>query len=207
MFKHFIWDFDGTLFDSYPHMSHAFQRALSDLGVNETPEEILRCMKLSVGTCIAFFQKRHGLGEELRELYMMYEADEKEEPVKPYEHVGEVLHEIIGAGGKNYIYTHRKKNAIDYVRAYNLDGMFADAITGEDDFRSKPAPDAICYLIARHNIDRDSAIMVGDRDIDILAGANAGIAGCLFDPDGYYEDFQVMYRVKSMREFETLLLK
>lgn len=207
MFKHFIWDFDGTLFDSYPHMSHAFRRALSDLGANEPVDEILRYMKLSVSKCIAFFQKRHGLGEELRKLYMMYEADEKEEPVKPYEYVGEVLDGIIEAGGKNYMYTHRKKNAIDYARAYNLDGMFADAITSEDNFPSKPAPDAIYYLIAKHNIDRASAIMVGDRDIDILAGANAGIAGCLFDPEEYYKDFQVMYRVKSMREFEALLLK
>ena len=28
MIKHVIWDFDGTLFDSYPGMVNAFLRAL-----------------------------------------------------------------------------------------------------------------------------------------------------------------------------------
>lgn len=31
MIKHIIWDFDGTLFDSYPGMVNAFLRALKSM--------------------------------------------------------------------------------------------------------------------------------------------------------------------------------
>ena len=41
-FKNFIWDFDGTLFDTYPHMVAAMQKAL--------PESLReRCATASVG--------------------------------------------------------------------------------------------------------------------------------------------------------------
>jgi phosphoglycolate phosphatase-like HAD superfamily hydrolase len=39
------------------------------------------------------------------------------------------------------------------------------------------------YLLDKHQVDRHRAVMVGDRNLDIEAGHNAGIAGYLFDID------------------------
>ena len=50
MYSHYIWDFDGTLFDSYPQMTRAFQQALSDLGYSHTSNEILSIW-ISVSSC------------------------------------------------------------------------------------------------------------------------------------------------------------
>lgn len=32
--KNYIWDFDGTLFDTYPAMVDGAQQALKDFGIN-----------------------------------------------------------------------------------------------------------------------------------------------------------------------------
>lgn len=207
MFLHYIWDFDGTLFDSYPHMSVSFQNALKYFGYSHTTEEILLYMKLSVSVCIKHYQEKYGLGEELREKYKYYEGKETINPIKPYPYLKEVLSEITELKGHNYIYTHRGLKTLDYMREFKLEGFFDDAITSEDNFPSKPAPDAILHLIKKHSMDKSRVIMVGDRDIDIIAGHNANICGCLFDPDNFFPDLDVEYRVKSMKEFEQVFLR
>ena len=207
MYSHYIWDFDGTLFDSYPQMTRAFQQALSDLGYSHTSNEILSNLNISVSTCIKYYQEKHNLGEELRRIYRSYERNVEFIPIEPYPFLNEVLTKITELGGRNYLYTHRDHVAIDYLSKYHLDDLFADFITSEDGFLSKPAPDAINHLIKKHNMNKDDAIMVGDRDIDILAGHNAGVVGCLFDPDNFFPHCKVEFRVKSMREFMTIVMK
>ena len=41
--RHLFWDFDGTLYDSYPNVTHAFLCTLDELGcpVLVTPREAL----------------------------------------------------------------------------------------------------------------------------------------------------------------------
>ena len=48
--------------------------------------------------------------------------------------------------------------------------------------------------------------ILGDRDIDIEAGNNAGIRGVLFDPDGFYPGLRADLRAGSMAELTRLLL-
>jgi len=209
MFLHYIWDFDGTLFDSYPHLSLSFQQALKDFGYSHTTDEILSHMKVSVNTCINHYQEKYGLGEELRERYKYYEHNVSIVPIKPYPRLREVLTRITQSesGGRNYIYTHRGKSTMEYIEKFNLEGLFIDAVTKLDKFPLKPAPDAILHLIQKHDMDKGKVVMVGDRDIDILAGHNAGVSGCLFDPDNFFPDLKAEFRVKSMKEFEEVLLK
>lgn len=206
MFQHYIWDFDGTLFDTYPYIARSFQQALAVQGIYETTDSILTYIKISLDACIDHFQKKHNFRADLRNLYEQYEQSGDDSSIKPYPDLELVLKRIVNLNGKNYLYTHRGKDALDYLAQYGLISLFTDTITKEDGFPRKPAPDAINHLIHKHGMDKRTAIMIGDRDIDIMAGWNAGISGCLFDPDDYYAHFQVEYRVKSMLEFADMLL-
>ena len=48
--RHLFWDFDGTLYDSYPNVTRAFLRTLDELGCSGlvTPHEALSLLKVSV---------------------------------------------------------------------------------------------------------------------------------------------------------------
>lgn len=207
MFQYYIWDFDGTLFNSYPHMARSFQRALAELDIEETTDEIMVYMKDSVTACIEHFLKKYNVEANLRQLYKKYERGGDDASVKPYPHLEDVLRRIVGRGGQNFVYTHRGKDALDYIAAFGMDSLFSDAITSENKFAHKPAPDAINHLVQKHGMDRKAVIMIGDRDIDVISGWNAGVSACLFDPDNYFPNFKVEYRVKSMPELMETLLK
>lgn len=75
MFKNVIWDFDGTLFDSYPGMVYAFKRALGDNGVEVGEDEILKYMKVSVTTAINHFKENYNLSDKFIEKFLIYEKN------------------------------------------------------------------------------------------------------------------------------------
>ena len=190
-YQHYIWDFDGTLFDSYPHTLRCCWDAMEEAGLTEgwDRETVLRWLLVSFGDMkrevgmpddvyARFLERTHRLGDE-----------EFEPKAVPFPDARDVLSAIVKNGGKNYLYTHRNKTALWYFDTYGLTEFFTDFVTSEEGFPSKPAPDAVLALIGRNSLDPAACIMVGDREIDGMSGKNAGIAGALVNyppalPDG-----------------------
>ena len=209
-FDHYIWDFDGTLFDTYPRIAAAMQSAFADFSHHASYEEVLKLSKRSVthalDTLMAKFQTKATL-DELVEHFRLHEGGYSEGNAAPlYPGMKDLLEEIVRRGGKNYLYTHRGVSSLKYLEGYAISHLFADAITGTDGFAPKPAPDAVLALISRHHMEKGRVVMVGDRDIDVLAGQNAGTAGCLFDPDHFYGDYPIELMARSVEELKALLL-
>lgn len=205
MFKNYLWDFDGTLFDSYPHMADSLILGLKELGIEPDQEEVMREMKITVNYAVEYFEKKYGIPHELKELYRKYEKAEPRVPVQPFPGVVELLKEINAHGGGNYLYTHRGLSSIEYLKKYDMETLFQDYITAQDKFPSKPAPNAILHLIEKNKLKKEVTVMVGDRDLDVDAGLNAGIAGILFDPGHYYDAYETKYRVTSMKEINRFI--
>ena len=63
-------------------------------------------------------------------------------------------------------------------KATDIDDYFEDIIGGDDIGCMKPSSCPLDTVMHRFNINKQQAIIVGDMDIDILAGKNAGIATC-----------------------------
>lgn len=209
-FAHYIWDFDGTLFDSYPGIATAIRDAFRDLGCPVTYEEAYKLTKISVGHAISTLKERFALSQPEAELKDRFREFTKEDPsvgsFGPYGGIPELLEDIAARGGKNYLFTHRGPSALKHLETSSLAPLFSETITSVDGFAPKPAPDAVLHLIQKYNMDKSRVVMVGDRDIDILSGQNAGAAGCLFDPDRFYEDFAVELKTSTVPELRALLL-
>ena len=47
VFSAFFWDFDGTLFDTYPRIVRAFLRGLEEFGIQADAKDALRRMNES----------------------------------------------------------------------------------------------------------------------------------------------------------------
>ena len=55
--KHFIWDFDGTLADTYPNLVRYLALALLDFGKTAEPLEILEKMMENIPIAVKNFSR------------------------------------------------------------------------------------------------------------------------------------------------------
>ena len=200
--RHAIWDFDGMLFDSYPHMATAFQKVLAARGETATLAQILLPMKRSVGLAFQVF----GLNEAEQRQYARFEEQlELDPPVRPFAGVPALLRAFCAGGGRHYIYSHRNATVFLYLDQYGIRDCFADCVTGDQGFPGKPAPDALLYLLRKHGIQPDEALMLGDREIDVQCGHNAGMAACLFDEFARRPATEAEYCVTEIRGLYSVL--
>ncbi|MCW1910460.1 HAD family hydrolase [Lactiplantibacillus paraplantarum] len=186
--REFLWDLDGTLLDTYPAMVKAFQQAVAELGGTITAEATYRLMRQqSVGYAEKTIAAQNSWDwQALRAGYQRWEPQLQQAPAA-FAGAKAVLAKVVAVGGHNYLMTHRDESAQTYLVQAGLDHYFTDAVTADQPFPRKPDPAALNYLLDKHHVDRQQAVMVGDRNLDIEAGHNAGIAGYLFDIDQLIE--------------------
>lgn len=185
-YTHLFWDFDGTLYNSYPQMIAALKRTMEECGLPApSPAEALPLFKHSVFYTVSHYAARYGLATET--LLAAYRRQHEAETVfPPYEGLADCLARLHTAGCKHYLYTHRDRLAIELMEKDDVWQFFSGGVTSDDGFPHKPAPDALLSLMKQHGLQPSNCIMIGDRGIDIESGLNAGIAGAVFDPEGQY---------------------
>ncbi|MBQ6897826.1 MAG: HAD hydrolase-like protein [Clostridia bacterium] len=181
MITEFIWDFDGMLFDTYPHTTAALCEYFRRHGKCIDPDEAFSQLKISIRKAFRHF----GMTEEgEREFYEIEDDLDFAPQGFPYKGVPEMLCYVSENGGRNYLFTHRDKVAIQYLDKHGLTPLFTDFVTREMNFPFKPAPDGIKYLLEKHSLDPKRCLMLGDREIDCLSGLKAGTTALLFDEYG-----------------------
>lgn len=203
-YLHLFWDFDGTLYNSYPQIIRALKRAYESIG--HTPPEddlLLERMKQSGFHAISCAAEETGVDAKLiRSRYSAFHAEETDFP--PYEGMVDCVKRLSDAGIRHYLYTHRDGSALRHLERDGIRHLFRDAVTSEDGFPMKPKPDALLALIERNGLNPKQCLMIGDREIDILSGNGAGMDGLMFDPDGFYPQNSAVSTVKSMEEIARL---
>lgn len=206
-YDHFIFDFDGTLSDSYPSFFKAAKVIVDKYGGSISDEEIYSCLKWE--TVVKFFDKL-ALGDKRDQAKQEFSAIKNElirSEAAPLEGAEALLDAICSAGGKCYIYSHSGTIVIDNCKKWGLDVYLTDYMLNSPSFPRKPAPDALLALVQKHGLDISRCVMIGDRDIDVLAGRNAGMDGILLDGEEHYKDLEVTYRVGSLMEIAEITLK
>ena len=204
MYKHIIWDFDGTLFDTYPVMAGSFKETLEKDGIDEPLEEIIKHMKVSMTYAFNHYGEKYGIGNDFIEAYDSRRKEVEFDLSKPFEGIMELCKYIHETGRRNYLYTHRGESSMKMLEDFGMTGYFSDFITSEHGFERKPSPDAIQHLIRTHGINQSEAIMIGDRDLDLESGKNAGISSCYFT-DRVVENPHADFVVTSVEELYRII--
>jgi len=206
-FTNYIWDFDGTLFDTYPRMRAAFAGALRLQGCERSADEIMAAIKRSVRSAAESYPEAFRLDKG--RLSADYRAIEHAMPIEtiiPYDGTDGFLRAVIAQGGRHFLYTHRDFTALEALRRCGLEDCFSGAVTADDRFPAKPAPDALLRLMSTYALVPASTVMLGDRDIDLEAAKNAGIAGCLVDPEHFYDAYPASLRCESIDGLYSLMV-
>lgn len=205
MYTDIIWDFDGTLFNSYNSITRSFQLALQEINITEDFEEINMRMKESVSNTVRYYKKIFGFDDSVILSFANYYEKVDKLSVDLFPYAIEICQKIYKSNKRNYLYTHRDDSALEYLKIHKMDKLFVEMITENNGFLRKPNPEAIFYLIDKHKICKEKVIMIGDRDIDCLAAKNAGINSCLFSPDSYGYSNNANYTIRSLEELNEIL--
>ena len=157
----FIWDYDGTLFDTYDAVCRSYMRAVRDKGIDISWEELRWMSKHSLGWAAQQLEERyHVPANELLALRAHY-ADEEEtmETMRPYPGTAEVLAAICANGGRNYLYSHRDKRSIEALEFYGLRQYFTDFITKDEE---------IAHVIKDNYVYIHVNVPKKDRDLELM---------------------------------------
>ena len=177
----FIWDLDGTLLDSYGLIVDALYRIYEEKGVVVSKEEIY---KDAINESVSFFIKKMeaNTGVPFESLQDRYKNITHEEilSIKAMKHSKEILEYLNNIGIDNYVYTHRGTTTEVVLSNIGLISYFKDIITSLDNFKRKPDPEGLNYLINKYNLDRNNTYYVGDRKLDIECANNAHIKSIMF---------------------------
>lgn len=186
MIKNIIWDVDGTLFDTYPAISKAFQCAVHDLGGDAPLPWIIENARISLSHCVSVLADRcHVESSAVGQKFNQYYDQVQPEAQPPFPGVIQVCQWICARGGKNVIVTHRgSQSTVELLEAHQMRGYFCGWITRDDGYPKKPNPAAFEAIIQQHQLSKAETIAVGDREIDIQAGRAASVLTCLFSPPG-----------------------
>ena len=207
--RHFIWDFDGTLFDTYPVIIRSMTSALAEYGRDCDPRDCMELMLDSIGVALDRYSELCGVSrEELTATYERYnQASLKELEARPMEGAREVLEAILKKGGKSYIFSHRRTGEIRlFLDKYGLTDLFEDMLGPDfEGFAWKPAPDGILRLMARHGMTADDTLMIGDRDCDLGSARNAGIRTAHLICPAVPQTLDCHWKLKDLRQMLEMM--
>ena len=182
MIRSVIWDFDGTLFNSYPFMTDALKQALEMNGCTESTEALIEKFMINERAAIEFFGRKHSLDiEKLRADYFDCSAKGDLSVIKPFPGAKEACEGVIASGGRNYILTHRSGTANTIVEINGMSHLFTEIVTADNGFKRKPDPDSIFYLMNKYSMQSDETMIVGDRELEVELGRNAKVVSCFFN--------------------------
>lgn len=170
-----LWDFDGTILDTYPVYTKLLKRVLNS---DSDEKDILAQIKISFTTAYAYFRMTPEQISTFHQLIREYPSS----GFKPFPSVEKVL----ASADKNVIMTHN--NRVDLVRIlqqYHLENYFAEMVTSDNGFPKKPDPAAYIYLDEHQGFD----LAIGDRTLDIIPAKQLGKKTCLFQNDAPGADF------------------
>lgn len=181
----FIWDLDGTLLDSYEVIVASLYKTYEHYHILMNKGDILKeVMTTSVRTFIAKTEVETGISfDVLKDTYSAISEQEKKK-IRPIPHAAEILAFLKEQGIRNYVFTHRGTSTEPVLKNIGLFDFFEEIITGADGFERKPSPEALQYLMTKHNLSQDDTVYVGDRTLDVECAQNAGISSILYLPKG-----------------------
>ncbi|MFH1855965.1 MAG: HAD-IA family hydrolase [Candidatus Omnitrophota bacterium] len=175
-----IFDFDGTLLDSQQDIVNGVNFALKSFGrPSQKASEILPFIGWGMEYLIV---KSFGGGEEetLEKACVVFKDYFREHSLDNsvlYPGVKEILKHFedkIKAIVTNRAY----EFVLSALKAFNAGSYFKDIMSSDDKDCMKPSACPINKIVSKYKIDKKEALMVGDMEVDIQAGKEAGILTC-----------------------------
>ncbi len=180
--KLLVFDLDGTLVDSRLDLTHSVNAMLRKFGRTELPMEVVESY---VGDGAPMLVRR-AMGDpddgklmrEALEYFILYYREHKLDNTVLYEGVQQALESLREGsdGRKMAVLSNKPVNpSRDICKALGLSPFFVQIYGGNSFPTKKPDPQGALALCSETGVRPEEAAIIGDSDIDILTGRNAGM--------------------------------
>lgn len=176
IYKTVIFDLDGTLLDTLDDLTASVNVALQRHGLPPRSRDEVRRF---VGNGVRLLMERAVPGgrdhpdferiyQDFREDYGLHCNDR----TKPYPGILELLGRLKEQGYGLAIVSNKADFAVNTLREIYFNGLIDVAIGERETIRKKPAPDTVLAALKKLGAGSDTAVYVGDSEVDLETAAN-----------------------------------
>ena len=177
MIRGIIFDFDGTLIDSYEPITESLNRVRASC---DRPPLTLDEVRGMVGHGLEhLIEKAVGAGniEEGVRLFREHYATICESRTKILPLVKDTVEELDRRGYQMGIATNKPSYfARDILKALEIDHLFVEVLGPNDVERPKPDPEMLDIIMMRLGLGAEEVVYVGDMLLDIEVARKAGVS-------------------------------
>ncbi len=178
-YKTAIFDMDGTILNTLDDLTDSCNHILEKNGM---PLHTIDEIRFFVGNGIPKLIERAvpaGTKAETQQKILAefseYYAAHSAEKTKPYPGIPELLQKLRRNGVATAVNTNKTESAAKVLCEDYFPGLFDFVSGGRPGVPKKPAPDGIYEIIRAMNADPAETVFIGDSDVDLQTGTNAGL--------------------------------
>ena len=203
-FQLYLFDFDGTLFDTLPSSKYVFLMAYKNIGININPDEVIAWTREPIPNSY----QRIGAPKELFDSFMKdidkYVNSQKSvDLIKIYDDTYDAIIDLrMDEADLGIVTSNNVPHVKDVLRKFDMQKDFFSVLVGNQEAPNpKPSPEPILKALEMINYqgDKKDVCYVGDSINDCLAATKAGVTPILLDRDNEYLDAPYL-RIKTLKE-------
>ena len=182
MYKHVIFDLDGTLLNTIDDLADTGNHVCA---LHGWPTHTVDQFKLMVGNGIPKLVERfapQGTGKEVLDQaygeFMDWYGVHKEDKTAPYAGMPQVAKALREAGVSIAVLSNKADVMAGPVVEHYYPGIFPVVQGALPGLPTKPDPTLLHKLMDRLGATREDTLFVGDSNVDIRTAKNGGLTGC-----------------------------
>lgn len=189
-FNSILLDWDGCMADTLSIWMESYKKLFAERDIYPSEEEI-------VEKVFGNWEGPAKLGVTDQEIYTKELLDEVAEGLKIvrlHPHVFETIRNLYESGNNLAVVTTSKKESVyPPLERLGLIKYVKVVIGAEDVNKHKPDPEIVYKAMEKLGSQKESTIIVGDSEKDVLAGKTAGISTVIFFPEGNKRFYKESY--------------
>lgn len=204
-FQLLIFDWDGTISDSLPHIVKSIRYAINKLGFPERRDEAIRNI-IGLGLEEALqrlfpgidARQRKSMAGHYREYYLATSVNS----ISLFPEVAQTIKLLHTFGHDLAVATGKSRRGLDRAMEECGLGKYFHYSRCADETFSKPHPQMLQEIMDIFGIDTDKVLMIGDSEHDLQMAANAGVASAAVTYGA--QDKEYLLKFKPVTCFNSL---
>jgi len=182
MYTHVIFDLDGTLLNTIDDLADAGNHICQTHGwPTHTVEEFKHMVGNGIPNLVSRFTPeglgQDGLAQALAE-FSAYYGEHKQDKTAPYPGIPALLDALKRQGKRLAVLSNKAHALAGPVVEHYFPGVFEYVQGALPDAPLKPDPTLLRALMERTGAEPETALFVGDSNVDVRTGKNGGLTVC-----------------------------